>query len=428
MLPKTIPEFENLFVEYFESPKVILFLSEISETSKKFENALKEIAEDLDEAEVCLIKVKKENKDLLPIFEQYNIEKVPTVLMINYNLSVYKTLTDISPGDILLEMADFEEIYEKDINKENLKYKSYFERYLKNNKLCLFSLNGKKNENHEKLRNFFLEMNFSFKELKNKDFRENNSFTILAHLGMFFKKESAQDLENPPLAYFNKNLIYSFEKGKNLLEIHQDLFDHLNKNENDQFEIFLKENKIAILVNSKTENWEVQNNVLKELEKNNVIFTYIDLCEKQNLFKFIREKLGKIDKLEFPILKNSKDEFFNLNKVNFMEKINKENIVNTIDEKIKYLIASKKVFIFMKGSKQHPFCKFSRKMVNYLNKKKIDFGFFNIFTNQELRERLKVYSNWKTYPQLYINQKLIGGNDVVDQLEEIGEMDKLFNE
>ena len=428
MNPKTIPEFENLFVEYFESPKVILFLSEKSDTSQKFEEALKEIEEDLDEAEVCLIKIKKEIKELLPIFERYNIEKVPTIIIINYNLSIYKKLNDISPGDILLEFAEFEEIYEKDINKENLKFKSYFERYLLNNKLCLFSLNGKQNENYEKLRNYFLEKNFSFKELKNKDFREDNTITILAHLAIFLKGESAQDLENPPLAYFNKNSINSFEKGKSLLEIHEDLFKHLKKKENTQFEKFLKETNIAVLVNSKMENWETQKNFLKELEKNNVIFTYIDLKEKQNLFIFLKTKLENISQLEFPILKNSKNDYFNMNKINVMEKIDKENIVNTIDEKIKYLIGSKKVFVFMKGSKEHPFCKFSRKMVHYLNNRKVDFGTFNIFNNEELRERLKVFSNWKTFPQLFINQKLVGGNDVVAQLEEIGEMDRLFNE
>ena len=65
-------------------------------------------------------------------------------------------------------------------------------------------------------------------------------------------------------------------------------------------------------------------------------------------------------------------------------------------------------------------------MVNYLHSKNVEFGHFNILTNQELREALKTYSNWNTYPQLYVDEKLIGGNDVIEEMEEMGQMDELF--
>ena len=428
MIPQNVLEYENLLVEYFEAPKVLVFLSESSEVSKNYEKALDDIQEDLEEIEVCLIKILKENKELEPLYEKYQIEKVPTILILNFNLSTFKKLTDISPGDLLIQIYEFGAASEKEIEKEEKKYKMYFNRYLKNNKICLFSFSDKNVENHQNLRNYLVEKNLSFKELFKKNFKETNSITILACLALHLKGESAQDLENSPILYFNKNLITSFEEGKKILEIHEDLINNLNEKEKDQFEKFVKENPVVVFINSNEENSQEQNEFLKTLESKNVVYTYIDMAEKQNLFNILKKNL-KSESLNFPVLKNSENLFFEVNKLkdSIIEKINKDFIINTMDDKIRFLINSNKIFVFMKGSKENPFCKFSRKMVNYLNNRKADFGFFNIMTaTTEFKDAIKEFSKWKTFPQLYINQKLVGGNDVIAQLEEIGEMEKLF--
>ena len=128
------------------------------------------------------------------------------------------------------------------------------------------------------------------------------------------------------------------------------------------------------------------------------------------------------------MLKNSKNEFYQKSQIsqNFEKLIDKKYINSDIDNLIKSLINSERIFVFIKGSPEFPYCKFTKKLIKYLNEKKVEYGHFNIFTNQNLRERLKVYSNWKTYPQLYIEGKLIGGNDTIEQLEKLGEMNKLL--
>ncbi|CDR93959.1 hypothetical protein BBBOND_0102830 [Babesia bigemina] len=90
----------------------------------------------------------------------------------------------------------------------------------------------------------------------------------------------------------------------------------------------------------------------------------------------------------------------------------------TVLERIKRLIATHPVLLFMKGEKKEPFCRFSRAVVNMLNESKIDFESYNIFEDPELREELKAYSNWPTYPQLYVNGTLIGGHDIIKELFE----------
>ncbi|NWS50819.1 GLRX3 protein, partial [Probosciger aterrimus] len=66
---------------------------------------------------------------------------------------------------------------------------------------------------------------------------------------------------------------------------------------------------------------------------------------------------------------------------------------------------------------------FSKQMVEILNKHGISFSSFDIFSDEEVRQGLKTYSNWPTYPQLYVSGELIGGLDIVKELEASGELD-----
>jgi len=69
--------------------------------------------------------------------------------------------------------------------------------------------------------------------------------------------------------------------------------------------------------------------------------------------------------------------------------------------------------VFMKGTPQENRCGFSRQMVTILNELGVEYSSFNILADQEVRQALKTYSNWPTYPQLYANGELVGGLDIV---------------
>ena len=78
--------------------------------------------------------------------------------------------------------------------------------------------------------------------------------------------------------------------------------------------------------------------------------------------------------------------------------------------------------LFMKGEKENPFCKFSKATVQVLNDSGIDFEPFDILQDPDVRQGLKDYSKWPTFPQLYANGKLVGGCDIVKELAESGEL------
>jgi len=76
----------------------------------------------------------------------------------------------------------------------------------------------------------------------------------------------------------------------------------------------------------------------------------------------------------------------------------------------------------MKGEPAAPRCGFSSKIVALLNDEKVKFSSFDILTDNAVREGLKSYSNWPTYPQLYVQGKLVGGLDIVKEMKEEGEL------
>ena len=97
-------------------------------------------------------------------------------------------------------------------------------------------------------------------------------------------------------------------------------------------------------------------------------------------------------------------------------------------ERIKDTIGRDPVVLFMKGTPDFPQCGFSAQAVAALRACGTEFSTFNIFEDPELREALKGYSNWPTYPQLYVGGELVGGCDIIVEMYHSGELAKLLEE
>jgi monothiol glutaredoxin len=97
-------------------------------------------------------------------------------------------------------------------------------------------------------------------------------------------------------------------------------------------------------------------------------------------------------------------------------------------ERIQEQLKSNPVVLYMKGTPDFPQCGFSAAAVRTLEACGASFGFVNIFEDPELREALKRYSNWPTYPQLYVNGELVGGSDIITEMFQKGELKTLLDE
>ena len=95
---------------------------------------------------------------------------------------------------------------------------------------------------------------------------------------------------------------------------------------------------------------------------------------------------------------------------------------------IQNYIDSNDVFLFMKGTPDAPQCGFSMAVTNMLKLLEVNFGSVNVLEDQNIREGIKIFSDWPTIPQLYIKKEFVGGCDIVKEMYENGELKKIFED
>ena len=98
-----------------------------------------------------------------------------------------------------------------------------------------------------------------------------------------------------------------------------------------------------------------------------------------------------------------------------------------VNDRIKEQLGGYSVLLYMKGTPDFPQCGFSAQTVAALRSVNAKFAYVNIFEDPEIREGLKEYSNWPTFPQLYVNGELIGGCDIALELHESGELQQIVD-
>jgi monothiol glutaredoxin len=95
----------------------------------------------------------------------------------------------------------------------------------------------------------------------------------------------------------------------------------------------------------------------------------------------------------------------------------------TLKDKVEELIRENRILLFMKGTPETPQCGFSMRVVNVLESYGVEYAALDVLPAlQPLREVTAEISDWQTFPQLYVNGELIGGADIVDEMDESGEL------
>jgi len=106
-----------------------------------------------------------------------------------------------------------------------------------------------------------------------------------------------------------------------------------------------------------------------------------------------------------------------------MNDIKKLDVTENINNEIK----SNDIVLFMKGTPAFPMCGFSAAVVQILNDIGVKYNTVNVLDSDEMRERIKEFSNWPTIPQLYVKEEFVGGCDIVKEMSENNELLDLFN-
>ncbi|GAU91682.1 hypothetical protein RvY_03892 [Ramazzottius varieornatus] len=208
----------------------------------------------------------------------------------------------------------------------------------------------------------------------------------------------------------------------------------------DEFEQFVKSHNENLVVAFFWAPWAEQcqqmNEILEELSKDSSLFSVKFLSIEAEKLSPLTSKYGIDSVPSFVFIRNSKevDRVIGANGPELNRKIRQQissyvpsmsatiKAEKTLDERLKDLINYDKVMLFMKGSPNEPRCGFSKQIVAILNDNSAKYSTFDILSDNDVREGLKKFSNWPTYPQLYINGELIGGLDIVKELQASGEL------
>jgi len=117
-----------------------------------------------------------------------------------------------------------------------------------------------------------------------------------------------------------------------------------------------------------------------------------------------------------------------LNADSHSKELSADSVNGELTQRIEKIINADDVVLFMKGNEQMPQCGFSANTVAILKHLDVNFTTFNILSDMEIRSGLKEYSNWPTFPQLYFKGKLVGGNDIITEMYESGDLQTVLKE
>ena len=100
--------------------------------------------------------------------------------------------------------------------------------------------------------------------------------------------------------------------------------------------------------------------------------------------------------------------------------------MSTVKEQLESMIADNNIILFMKGDPHQPQCGFSAKVVNVLKEYQIEFSYFDILQDPQVRATLPSVSDWPTFPQLFVKGELVGGCDIITEMHSVGELKELL--
>jgi monothiol glutaredoxin len=107
---------------------------------------------------------------------------------------------------------------------------------------------------------------------------------------------------------------------------------------------------------------------------------------------------------------------------------NQQRSAMGIDKFIDSEVKNNDVVLFMKGTPQFPMCGFSGQVVQILDYLGVSYKGLNVLESDDLRNGIKVYSNWPTIPQLYVKGEFVGGCDIIREMFQAGELQSLMKE
>ena len=419
---KTEEEFNKAFPNNFERLIVVLFYADWHEQSKYIVSVFKSRSKAHPDSVFAYVNT--ENPEIRKLVQKYSVEVVPTILFFNGSKELLLRLENESPQKLTDKIAEYEKANKVSFELKRLEMSEKIEKILATFPLVIFIKGTPDTPKCDysatlvsKLRE--LKVRFAhFDVLSDEDirnwFRHYASWNTYPQVWLNQKFVGGVDTT---IALIKEG---KFQELVKELDIKEDPFTTANR--------IIRSGVVVTLLEGTPGAPKSENSIklVEVLKAEGVKYRSFDVSTADTELINALKTLLKIE--NFPQLIVNK-QVVNLNEGSKIDElIPSSEFVLTIRRKLDALINQKPVMLFMKGIPSDPECGFSKKVVDILKKYDVEFGHFNILTDAEVRDNLKDHSNWRTFPQLYVKGKLVGGSDIIEQLDEMGELKEVLEQ
>ena len=361
----------------------------------------------------------------LELCSKYGIENVPTAIMVNSDLEKVKIFDEIDPVTIYEAIEAQIVIAKQNFEVEKVRAFNRLEKLTKHHKVIVFfDEDCEINQSTTQMNKILADGQIESQNLKVENKGEENMSKWLVIF--------SNGLSLPLLFVEGKLVGDTTQVGK--LAASGELVRRIPReciigDVEAEYQAIIKEERLILLLTSDYETREKEadrcQECLKTMQLKSLIFRHLDLKGKFTLENIARKAVGENFELPFlyfegrpwdggdSLLKKMQTEDL---KQSFDARLFREDVYS----QIKKLINSYPVFVCIKGTPDEPECGFTVQMIEILAKYNVDYRHFNILEDHLIREKIKEFSNWKTFPQLYVNGELIGGLDIIKELIEEG--------
>ena len=419
-------DFNLLVNRNFGKIIVLYFFAEWNDESIELKDLLLEYLDSYDLNAIFGF-INSDTEELSYLCEEFKIDTVPSCLLIDSDKNILHSFESINPGEIFQTIEEQTIVYRKNFELEKVKMFTKIESLLKQNPVVVFLKGTEKNP----------ECGFSRKTLeflnnKNIIFKDQNVFeNSYRH---WIKEFSG--FQTIPQVYIDSKFVGGLDTINDLDS--QGKFDALvpkgstRDKPSEILDKILEDSRLIFFRTSDNSNkdfWKKCMTVQTMLGQQGMLFSMFDLKTYPDLaaelFKKGSEVLPQLwlegshwasgDALIEKLSTNSNESKL------FHETLYMKNI----EDYLKALVNKSPVMLFIKGTPDFPQCGFSNTLLTVFDQQKVEYGHFNILADPLVREKLKGYSQWNTYPQVWIDGELVGGLDIVKELIENGEFQEM---
>lgn len=357
----------------------------------------------------------RESDAAAEIFLQYGVERVPCFVLLNADLRPLRTLTDCSPADLAAAVAELLPAFALNAQLEQSKFDGVLGRFLLPDRFVLFAFAAALNAEFAGGRQLLQARNVAHKLMSLAPFRGEEPLTALAQI----VRRVGAGCAGVPFCFANGRLFCTAAELERFLDESAELLARLAAAEAQRVEALLAKAPLLLVYDSERQG-EAARAMSEELQRRQAMFAVLDCADKPGAAALLARRLGRPVE-QWPCL------VIDGRPAGAVETAALERfVVGSAEARARTLIASAPVFLFMKGSPEFPQCGFSRQLAELLQAKGVAFASYNVLADAELREALKLLSQWQTYPQLYVRGELVGGLDIAREMDAAGELDALL--